>query len=832
MERRPTPPSQPAQTHAVPQGARTAEATIDARGVVTGWSDGAVLLLGYPPAEILGHRAALLLAEPDQDAWRAAAAGARWSGTAALRHRDGHRLDRDVLVHRRPSGERPGGAEWLVVSAVTGPATAASGQALGAWAFDRSPCVCAVFDERLRLARASAGTQRALSLAEGTMRGLRLTDIAPYPGSAEAETRMRRVLDGGGPQETRLRLDPADPEREWHAWLVPLTDPDGRVRAVALTAHSDPSERLVRQRMLLLSDAGVRIGTGSDVQRTARELADVAVPAFADVCAVDLLDSPPRPGQPSRPGQPGPPSHPGQPGAAPAGGPALRRAAVRTAPDGPPLPQPSGEVLHCPPWSPSGRCVAEGRGAVYPDGDEVVARWAREDPRAAAWIRESGAHSLLAVPLRAGGTTFGVALFGRARRTAPFDADDLWLAEQLAARAATSIHGAARAQRQHTTTMTLQRSLLPQTLPEQAALDIATRYLPAAGQAGVGGDWFDVIPLSGTRVALVVGDVVGHGMRAAATMGRVRTAVRTLADVDLPPDELLSHLDDLVIHLSAEEAGADNAEETAGGVGTTCLYGVYDPVTRHFTVARAGHPPPAVVTEGAVRFLDVPAGPPLGLGGLPFESYETELPEGSLIALYTNGLLEPRDHDIDDALDKMFAALARPAQSLDTVCDRVLTTMLTHRPDDDIALLVARTQALHADRVATWELPFDLATVAEARKLATQQLTAWRLEEAAFITELVVSEMVTNAFRYGRPPVRLRLIHDDHTLTCEVFDSSNTAPHMRRAHTYDEGGRGLLLVGQLTRRWGTRHATTGKTVWAEQFLTQEAKGTEGHQGRG
>ncbi|MFD5539733.1 SpoIIE family protein phosphatase [Streptomyces sp. NPDC127079] len=290
--------------------------------------------------------------------------------------------------------------------------------------------------------------------------------------------------------------------------------------------------------------------------------------------------------------------------------------------------------------------------------------------------------------------------------------------------------------------------------------------------------------------------------------------------LDLPPDELLSHLDDLVVHLSAEEGDGDG-EEAAGGVGTTCLYGVYDPVTRRLDVARAGHPPPAVVTEGAVTFLDVPAGPPLGLGGLPFESFETELPEGSVIALYTNGLLEPRDHDIDDALDKMFAALARPAQSLDTVCDRVLTSMLTHRPDDDIALLVARTHALHADRVATWELPFDLAAVAEARKQATDQLVAWRLEDAAFITELIVSELVTNAFRYGRPPVRLRLIHDDHALTCEVFDSSSTAPHMRRAHTYDEGGRGLLLVGQLSQRWGTRHASTGKTVWAEQFLTED-----------
>jgi anti-sigma regulatory factor (Ser/Thr protein kinase) len=367
--------------------------------------------------------------------------------------------------------------------------------------------------------------------------------------------------------------------------------------------------------------------------------------------------------------------------------------------------------------------------------------------------------------------------------------------------------------------MTLQRSLLPQTLPAQAALEIASRYLPANTESGVGGDWFDVIPLSGARVALVVGDVVGHGMRAAATMGRLRTAVRTLADVDLPPDELLTHLDDLIIHLSADESGTEGAGEAAGGIGTTCLYVVYDPVSRRCTLARAGHPPPAVVSpEGSVYLLDAPVGPPLGLGGLPFETLETELPEGSILALYTDGLLQARDHDIDEALDEMFAALSRPSATLDTVCDRVLTGLLTHRPEDDVALLVARTKALHADRVAVWDLPSDPSVVAQARRRSTDQLAAWGLEEAGFVTELMVSELVTNAIRYGRPPVQLRLIHEDSTLICEVSDSSSTAPHMRRARTFDEGGRGLLLVAQLAQRWGTRHAAVGKTIWAEQSL--------------
>ncbi|MFD9407922.1 SpoIIE family protein phosphatase [Streptomyces sp. NPDC059989] len=401
-------------------------------------------------------------------------------------------------------------------------------------------------------------------------------------------------------------------------------------------------------------------------------------------------------------------------------------------------------------------------------------------------------------------------------RTAAEGGPPQMLVPEAAAAPAPSQAGA----REHTTTMTLQRSLLPHSLPPQAALvEVASRYLPSGTEAGVGGDWFDVIPLSGARVALVVGDVVGHGIRAAATMGRLRTAVRTLADVDLPPDELLTHLDDLIIHLYADDADLDGSGEAAGGIGTTCLYVVYDPVTRHCTVARAGHPPPAVVSpEGSVYLLDVPAGPPLGLGGLPFETVDVELPEGSMLALYTDGLLQTRDRDVDEALDSMFAALARPASTLETVCDRVLTAMLTHRPDDDVALLVARTRALHSDKVVVLDLSSDPSVVAHARRHATDQLTAWGLEEASFVTELLVSELVTNAIRYGQPPIQLRLIHEDTTLICEVSDASNTAPHMRRARIFDEGGRGLLLVAQLAQRWGTRHAPIGKTIWAEQSL--------------
>ncbi|QDO03758.1 SpoIIE family protein phosphatase [Streptomyces sp. RLB3-17] len=861
MERLPTHPGErPHESDTSPGPARPAPPTppppataaVDARGIVTEWSEGARQLLGYPPSEVVGQPAARLLADDADDAGtvgaaalRDAAGRERWSGTVALRHRDGRRLRRELLAHRR-TADGPV-TEWLVVSAVTGtpegqtPAGTPEGEApegeaagggtsgseaagsgtygsgrLGEWAFRQAPCVMAVFDADLRLVRANAGMEQVLSLTEDQMRGMRLPEIVPHPVSDETEAKMRRVLEGGGPQQLRAGAGPAGTGANdgWSTSLVPLEDPAGRVRAVCLAAHQRLQEHLARQRMLLLSEASARIGTTADSGRTAQELADIAVPRLADFAAVDLLDAPRHGGEPSP--------------AAPAGPLAMTRTAVRSVlDDGPTASAASaagtagtaGTAALYPALSPVARCLAQGHGALYDAADPDLLQWARQDPGAAR-LPGSGTHSVMVVPMRAHGATLGVALFGRHRHAEPFEADDLWLAEELTAKAAVSIHTTRRDSREHTSTMTLQRSLLPQTLPDQGALDIATRYLPAGTRAGVGGDWFDVIPLSGARVALVVGDVVGHGIRASATMGRLRTAVRTLADVDLPPDELLTHLDDLVLHLSADEGGTGGADESAGGIGTTCLYAVYDPVSRRCALARAGHPPPAAVTpDGAVRFLDVPAGPPLGLGGLPFETFETELPEGSLLALYTDGLLAARDHDIDEALDKMFAALARPAKTLDTVCDRVLTAMLTHRPDDDIALLVARTRALHADRVAAWDLASDPAVVARARKHATEQLTAWGLDDAAFITELTVSELVTNAIRYGRPPIQLRLIHEDSTLTCEVFDSSSTAPHMRRARTFDEGGRGLLLVGQLARRWGTRHAVTGKTVWAEQSLS-------------
>ncbi|MFD8724228.1 SpoIIE family protein phosphatase [Streptomyces sp. NPDC059629] len=471
--------------------------------------------------------------------------------------------------------------------------------------------------------------------------------------------------------------------------------------------------------------------------------------------------------------------------------------------------------------------MATGRAELHDFTDPRMTRWLADDPTTAAELRACGAHSLITVPIRAHGTTLGAAAFlrhGASRES--FAADDVTVAEDLVARAAICLDNARRFARERSTALLLQSTLLPRVPIMHPGAETAARYLPADRATEAGGDWFDVIPLPGTRVGLVVGDVVGHGIGASVTMGRLRTAVRTLADIDLQPDELLTRLDDMVTHPTEEtgdEAGAVGYHAIPGDIGASCLYGVYDPVSGTCTLARAGHPPPVLVRpDGTTQVVDVPAGPPLGLGSLPFEATELTIPKGSLLALFTDGLIATHGHDIDERIDELRDALARPASSLEELCDTVLESLHSERRTDDIALLVARTRVLGKEHVAEWDVPADAAAVAKTRKLVDERLTAWGLEEAAFTLELVVSELVTNAIRYGTEPIHLRLIKE-RSLICEVSDSSSTAPHLRRARVSDEGGRGLFLVAELTQRWGTRYTSAGKTIWAEQALGRSAR---------
>ncbi len=545
-----------------------------------------------------------------------------------------------------------------------------------------------------------------------------------------------------------------------------------------------------RERLDILYAAGVGIGTSLDVTRTAEELGELAVPRFADYVTVDLFDTVLAGGQPDS--------------LTP-----LRRTARSGVSEEVPL-YPVGRQIRYVDSSPQGRTLRTGRAVLEPRLGEAPG-WQAQDYERSAQVVEYGVHSLITVPLRAGSLVLGVVSFWRSVKPEPFDEDELALGEELVARAAVSIDNARRYTREHSMAVTLQRSLLPRRLPDQNALDVAYRYLPA--QAGVGGDWFDVLPLSGARVALVVGDVVGHGLHAAATMGRLRTAVHNFTALDLPPDELLGLLDELVGRIDQDEAADDS---TAPVTGATCLYAIYDPVAGSCVMARAGHPPPALIRpDGTVEFPEVPAGPPLGLGGLPFETTELRLTEGSRLVLYTDGLVEDRMHDIDVGLEQLRRALETAGETPEETCRTVLDARLPDRPGDDIALLVARTRTLGPDQVAEWDVPNDPAAVGEVRSQVTRRLGEWGLDDLVFTTELILSELVTNAIRYGGETVHVRVVRD-RSLICEVFDSSSTSPHLRYAAMTDEGGRGLFLVAQLAERWGTRYTPAGKVIWAEQ----------------
>ncbi|KOU61443.1 SpoIIE family protein phosphatase [Streptomyces virginiae] len=788
----------------------SASAVLDGHGRVVGWSERAQEHLGYPPDEVLGRMALEFLIDPrDHGTVRAAAAACErdrgWSGVLPVLHRSGRRVE--LGFRARPVIRAGSAREWFLVAA---PAAEMlqweTDRSVLDGLFRRSPIGLSVHAPDLSILRINRALARFTQLSTSEIRSRRIGDFLIGPDVKTIESRLRRVLETGAPlifteQPCRLRSDPGH-ERVVSVSAFRMEHPSGGILGVTQLVEDVTDRYRARRRLALLNRASARIGTTLDLGQTTRELADVAVPDLADAVSVDLLESVAR----------------GEETAEEASGPVRRMAVHSVVAEALRVMYAAGEVFQFDPRTPQARCLAEQRPILEP-----VLRsnpgWYFHDPERTQRALDLDAHSLIVVPLTARGLLLGLLSLWRAGRPEPFEEDDLTLAEEFAARAAVCIDNARQYTQQHQAALTLQRSLLPQELPEYSAVDVAHLYLPADPATGVGGDWFDVIPLSGARVALVVGDVVGHGLHAAATMGRLRTAVHTLAGLDYAPDEVLSHLDDLVNRLAAEQEPAGGRTRGQQIVGATCLYAVYDPTSRRCTLARAGHLPPAVVTaDGTVTMPDLPEGPPLGLGGLPFESAELELAEGSLLALYTDGLVEARGLDLDEGLERLREALSRPGSPLAETCTAVQDALLPDHPPDDVALLLARTRVLAPERIASWELPAEPAAAARARHLTEATLTGWGLEDLAFTTELVVSELVTNAYRYGGgTPVTLRLIRD-RSLICEVSDGSSTAPHLRRARTTDEGGRGLFLVAQLTERWGTRYTRDGKTVWTESPL--------------
>ncbi|MFJ3728216.1 SpoIIE family protein phosphatase [Streptomyces sp. NPDC090045] len=589
----------------------------------------------------------------------------------------------------------------------------------------------------------------------------------------------------------RTRAD-SDADAQWLVLATPAET------VVVETADRDAS----RRRMGLSQAAAAGIGASLDVIDMADTLVNLLVPNFADLATVDIAeqvlvgDEPPHFDT--------------------SGNVRLRRIAAAQSPEisaedllavGEALPPVSDSALMRP--------LMKGLPVLVPDV-AVLRATLGLDPESLPLFIPNGAHSSVAVPLYARGLILGCVTVWRRRLPSAFGQEDATLLLDVASRAALGVDNARRFTKEHRSVVALQRSLLPRSALDSAAAETVGVYQPAGGGVGVGGDWFDVIPLPSLRVAFVVGDVVGRGLEATAAMARLRTAVQTLADLDLDPGELLTHLDDLVLGLSSEQMTGESRAEPAV-LGATCLYAVYDPVTRRCVAATAGHPPPALLSpDGEPAFVGMTPGPPLGVGGMPFEVTEFEVKPGSMLAFFTDGLVDSRGGDIEEGMERLRGALAgaNSSRSLGEISQNIFDSVLPQEPADDVALLLARTHALASDQVAEWELEPDLSLVAHARELVVDRLADWELDELGFVTELVVSELVTNAIRYAGGPVGLRLIRD-RVLVCEVSDPSSTQPRLRRARETDEGGRGLFLVAQLTDRWGCRFTSRGKTIWTE-----------------
>ncbi|MFE3994827.1 SpoIIE family protein phosphatase [Streptomyces goshikiensis] len=365
--------------------------------------------------------------------------------------------------------------------------------------------------------------------------------------------------------------------------------------------------------------------------------------------------------------------------------------------------------------------------------------------------------------------------------------------------------------RQREAAVTLQRSLLPQELEQPDDLRIAATYQPGGTEAAVGGDWYDVITLGAGRTALVIGDVMGRGVRAAAVMGQLRTAVRAYARLDLPPHEVLQLLDGLAAEIDASQIA-------------TCVYAVHDPNEGLLAYASAGHLPILVRDEdGTVRRAADPTGPPLGTGGWLHTSGTIALGPGSTAVLYTDGLVERRGEDIDEGVAALERALSGAQGTPAVICDRLMRALgVDADHDDDVAVMVLQQPARTGSDAelfhnAALELLGGVEAAPRARAFASGVLASWRFPvELCDLGVLAASELVANSLQHGTPPMRLRLRRTDRRLIIEVTDGDDHLPRRRRAEPADESGRGISIVATIASSWGSRRTPGGgKAVWCE-----------------
>ncbi|MEU9084188.1 SpoIIE family protein phosphatase [Streptomyces sp. NPDC048357] len=651
----------------------------DADGRIVEWSLAAQDLLGHRPEDIIGRLGTAVLV-PDANReladqlTRRVQAGETVVGTLPVRHRDGHRVPMEMWIVPAVDPQGRMGAMLIAVETTEVLHMRDSLAALQSL-FTQSPIGLATLGPDLRFLRVNDALARMNGVSAAEHVGRRLTEVVPGVNAVALEATMQQVLDRGTAvvDVRRTGRTPADPEhdRTWSCSYAPLLDGSGRpLGVIASLIDITEAQRAqaeaegAQRRFALLAEAGTRIGATLDLHQTAEEIVDVLVPQLADSADVQLLEAVLGPDE-------------GAMAAASTRG-VLRRLAARFPdPTAPTAKLTPGQTFQIPVGTHYERIVTEGRPMnLYVSDIPALITSPRADALR-AYLATLGSARL--VPLVARGTVLGAVTVTRTREREPFDEQDCVLVDELVARAALNIDNARMYTRQREAALTLQRSLTNSELPEVPGLVLTGRYLPASDH-DVGGDWFDVIPLPGGRTGLVIGDVMGHGIHAAAVMGQLRTAVRTLARHEVSPERMLGSLDAVVADLGEDEMA-------------TCVYAVYDPESGGCVIARAGHPPPAVVaTDGTVSFLDGPPGTPLGTGGQEFRTEEVRLPAGSLLVLYTDGLIEARDRDLDQGMDQLAQALRRPEQPLEELCDGILRSLLPCAQEDDVAVLLARTR--------------------------------------------------------------------------------------------------------------------------------------------
>ena len=638
-----------------------------------------------------------------------------------------------------------------------------------------------------------------LSESPGALLGSDVVTLLADP-EAQGET-LRALIDGAcsdreGTAVLTIRAaggSPADAVVTVH----PISSADATLAALVILRVPPPLEERfldpALMRHALLDGAFRRMGDALDIDQMARELTNIVVPHFCNSAGLLILES--LVGDDEFPAQ------------ATGGSRPVRRLAVAHD-DGDPswdAAFPTGEILHYPPDTPYTQCLETAQTVC-----EFIDA-ARATQIAKAWLRRPVARllsgvSMLLLPLVARESMLGFFVCLRKVGYRRFDAYDIEIGTEFAARAAIFIDSARRYSRERATALTLQRSMLPTGLSAPSSVEVRHRYLPGSELIEVGGDWYESIALPGGRVALVVGDVAGHGVRAAVTMGRLRTAIHTLAMLELPPAETLQQLDELMQELGAREPHF-----------ATCVYAIFDAVTGSCELASAGHLPPLLVRpDGSNEFLDVLPSPPLGIGTGPIQSRVLDIEDGSLLVLYTDGLVEKRTADIDEGLSRLRGIFGpgSAARPLEDLCKATLDGVYADHQRDDIAVLIARLRRIPADQHVSWKLPAELTSARKARSLIRRPLRRWDLAELIPTAELLVSELVTNAVRYAQGRIGLRLVVEG-GLVCEVLDDSAALPRLRHPGEEDERGRGLQIVSQVAQRWGTRRTPAGKVVWCE-----------------